>query len=112
MKFSKILVSAIMLVSFAYAINAYTAGYRAYIRYIKHSGGHTLKAPELLKKLNVVTPDQLNELFADNAKPFLEKLKTLNPKAAKGMQKIIEKGKLPYLKVFFTQILQGRIPPG
>lgn len=49
MKFSKILVSAIMLVSFAYAINAYTAGYRAYIRYIKHSGGHTLKAPELLK---------------------------------------------------------------
>ncbi|GAX87146.1 conserved hypothetical protein [Lebetimonas natsushimae] len=112
MNIFKILVSAVILVSFSYAINPYTKGYRAYIRYIKHAGGHTLKAPQLLKKLDVNTPDQLNALFTDNAKPLLEKLNKLNPKAAKGLQKIIEKGELPYLKVFFTKILEGKIPPG
>ena len=101
-----------LLITNAYAISPYVKGYRLYIRYIKHIPGAGIKAPDLLKKLNVQTETDFENLFKDNGKLLIEKTKAFNPKAAKALQKIVNEGKLQYLKAFLQQIFYGKIPPG
>ena len=115
MKF-KTLIAAVgiiaLLLTNAYAITPYVRGYRLYIRYIKHIPGAGMKAPQLMKKLNVVTEEQFQNLFKNNAQELIQKTKAFNPKAAKAIQKIVKEGKLKYLKAFLHGIFEGGIPPG
>jgi len=95
-----------------YAINPYIDGYRAYIRHVKHIPKYGIKAPELLKKLNVKNEEDLLNLFKDNGKLLIEKTRQFNPKAAEGLEKIIKRGKLKQLKVFLFNVFNGQIPIG
>ncbi|GAB6074140.1 hypothetical protein [Nautilia lithotrophica] len=103
---------ALALSTQLYAISPYIDGYRAYIRYVKHIPKYGIKAPELLKKLNVHNEEDLLNLFKDDAKPLIEKTRQFNPKAAEGLEKIIKRGKLKQLKVFLFNVLNGQIPAG
>ena len=95
-----------------FAFSPYTDGCKTHIRYVKHIPRYGIKAPELLKKLNVKNEEDLLNLFKDNAKPLIEKTKQFNPKAAEGLEKIIKRGKLKQLKVFLFDVLNGHIPAG
>jgi len=112
MKLKTSLLIIFALASQLYAISPYIDGYRAYIRYVKHIPRYGIKAPELLKKLNVKNEEELLNLFKDNGKPLIEKTRQFNPKAAKGLEKIIKRGKLKQLKVFLFNVLNGQIPAG
>ncbi len=101
-----------LLITNAYAISPYVKGYRLYIRYIKHIPGAGIKAPILLRKLNVHTQQDFDNLFKNNAEELIQKTKAFNPKAAKALQKIVNEGKIEYLKAFLQQIFYGKIPPG
>ena len=101
-----------ILASQLFAISPYIDGYRAYIRYVKHIPHYGIKAPELLKKLNVHNEEDLLNLFKNNAQPLIEKTRQFNPKSAEGLQKIIKRGKLKQLKVFLFNVLNGQIPAG
>ena len=95
-----------------FAISPYIDGYKMYIRYVKHIPKYGIKAPVLLKKLNVKTPNELNALFQNNAEKLILQTQKFNSEAAKGLEKIIKKGKLSSLKAFFLGIINGKIPPG
>lgn len=112
MKLNRSSLIALALTSQLFAISPYIDGYRAYIRYVKHIPRYGIKAPELLKKLNVRNEEDLLNLFKNNAKPLIEKTKRFNPKAAEGLEKIIKRGKLKQLKVFLFNVLNGEIPAG
>ena len=116
MKFKSLIAAigiiALLLSSKAYAITPYVQGYRLYIRYIKHIPGAGIKAPQLLKKLNVITEEQFQNLFKNNAQELIQKTEAFDPKAAKAIQKIVKEGKLKYLKAFLHGIFEGKIPPG
>jgi hypothetical protein len=112
MKLKSSILITLVLSTQLYAINPYVDGYRAYIKYVKHIPKYGIKAPELLKKLNVKNEEDLLNLFKDNAKPLIEKTKQFNPKAAEGLEKIIKRGKLKQLKVFLFDVLNGHIPAG
>lgn len=102
----------LVFVSSLFALSPYVKGYRDYIRYIKYSSGRELKSPYLLRKLNIVTPEELNKYFENNATLLLKKVEKINPKIAEGIKKIIKKGDLKDLKVFWNSIINGKIPPG
>jgi hypothetical protein len=108
----KFTVLTLALFTQLYAISPYIDGYRSYIRYVKHIPRYGIKAPDLLKKLNVRNEEDLLNLLKDNAKPLIEKTREFNPKAAKGLEKIIKRGKLKSLKVFLFNVLNGQIPAG
>jgi hypothetical protein len=93
-----------------FAISPYVKGYRLYIRYVKHIPGHGIKAPELLKKLNVHSEKELEELLQSGE--IVEKVKKFDPAAAKGIETILKKGKEKELEAFLKQIFLGKIPPG
>jgi ribosomal protein L15 len=112
MKLNLKLLLTLFLFTNLFALSPYVDGYRAYIRYVKHIPRYGIKAPKLLKQLNVHTESDLLALFQNNGQPLIEKTKQFNPKAAEGLEKIIKKGKLNSLKVFLTGIVNGRIPPG
>ncbi len=112
MKLKKSIFIALALSTQIYAISPYIAGYKAYIRYVKHIPKYGIKAPELLKKLNVKNEEDLLNLFKDNGKLLIEKTRQFNPKAAEGLEKIIKRGKLKQLKVFLFNVLNGQIPTG
>jgi len=111
-KLKNLIFSILILSSSLYALSPYVKGYKAYIRYVKRIPKHGIKAPELLKKLNVKNEESLEELFKNNGKLLIEKTKQFNPKAAKGLEKIIEKGKLKELKTFLLKVLNGKVPLG
>jgi ribosomal protein L15 len=112
MKLRLSLLIAIVLSTQLYAIRPYVDGYRMYIRYVKHIPRYGIKAPDLLKQLNVRTEEDLDKLFENNGKLLIEKTAQFNPKAAEGLKKIIKRGKIKQLKVFLSNILTGRIPAG
>jgi len=103
---------ALVLTVQLFAISPYVDGYKMYIRYVKHIPRYGIKAPDLLKKLNVTNEEDLLNLFKNNAKPLIGKTKQFNPKAAEGLQTIIKRGKLKQLKVFLFNVLNGQIPAG
>ena len=112
MKLKTSMLIALALTTQLYAISPYIDGYKAYIRYVKHIPRYGIKAPELLKKLNVKNEEDLLNLFKDNAKPLIEKTRQFNPKAAEGLEKIIKRGKLKQLKVYLFNVFNGQIPVG
>jgi hypothetical protein len=95
-----------------FALSPYVKGYRDYIRYIKYCTGHELKSPYLLQKLGIQTQEELKKDFDNNAKILLQKAEKFNPKVAEGIKKIIKKGDLKDLEVFWAGIVNGKIPPG
>jgi hypothetical protein len=112
MKFGKLLLAAAIGLSFSasVALADYNVGFKYYNKYIK--GKSHLKSTQLIKELEVKSVDELKALFKDNGKPLVEKLKQINPKAAKGVEKIIKKGKLKDLEDFLVGIMEGKIPAG
>jgi hypothetical protein len=112
MRVFKIILATFIIATFSYALNPYIKGYKDYIRYIKYAGRKTILTTTFLKKLNVHTKEDLDKLFANNGELLLKKTILISPQAAKGLQKIIEKGDLPYLKVFFLKTLEGKLPAG
>ena len=93
------------------AMADYNVGFRYYSKFIK-SKAH-LKAPKMMKILNVQTIDELKGLFKDNGKGLIAKLNAAGEKkAAKGVEKIIKKHKLKDLEDFLIGIMQGNIPAG
>ncbi len=112
-RFAKMLVAGLLLasVSVSVAMADYNKGLKYFQRYIKKA--HKIKSPDLLKKIGVKTPDDLNALFKDNAKHLIEKLKAAGLKdEAKGVEKIAKKHKLKDLKDFFIGVLNGKLPAG
>ena len=112
MKFTKIALAALLAGSvFVSTASAdYNKGFKYYNKYVKRKAH--LKSTQLIKELGVQTVDELKALFADNGKPLVEKLKKINPKAAKGVEKIIKKGKLKDLEDFLIGIMEGKIQAG
>ena len=101
---------ALTLSSNLYAISPYVKGYRLYIRYVKHIPGYGIKAPQLLKILNITGADELIRLIETGK--IVEKVEEFNPKAAKGIEKILQKGKQKDLEAFLLSVYEGKIPPG
>ncbi len=108
----KVLMGIIVLTfsSNLYAISPFVKGYRLYIRYVKHIPGYGIKAPQLLEKLNITSADELIRLIETGK--IVEKVKEFNPKAAKGIEKILKKGKKKELETFLLTVYEGKIPPG
>ncbi len=111
-KFITACLLSLFAITNVYAISPYVKGYRLYIRYIKHIPRYGIKAPDLLKKLNVHTGMDLDNLFKNNAQELIQKTQIFNPKAAKAIQKIVNKGKLKYLQTFLQQVFYGKVPLG
>jgi DNA-directed RNA polymerase beta subunit len=112
MKLAKLLVGAAVVAGLtaSVAMADYNKGFKYYNKYIKRKAG--LKSTQMLKALGVNTTDELKALFKDNAKPLIEKLQKINPKAAKGVEKIVKKHKLKDLEDFLIGIMNGKIPAG
>ncbi len=112
MKLTKLLVGAAVVagLTVSVAMADYNVGFKYYNKYVKRKSH--LKSTQLIKELGVQTIDELKALFKDNGKPLVEKLKQINPKAAKGVEKIIKKGKLKDLEDFLVGIMEGKIPAG
>jgi len=113
MKVSKLLVAGALIATVGgTALFAdYNKGYKYYDKIIKRKTH--IKAPQFIKILGVETPDELEELFANNGKGLIEKLNaTGHKKAAKAVEKIIKKHKLNDLKDFLIGIMNGKIPAG
>jgi hypothetical protein len=112
MKFAKTLLAAAIAAGLtaSVAMADYNKGFKYYNKYVKRKAH--LKSTQFIKALGVKTVDELKALFKDNGKPLLEKAKKINPKAAKGIEKIIKKGKLKDLEDFLVGIMQGKIPAG
>jgi len=112
MKLTKLLVAGAVVAGLtaSVAMADYNKGFKYYNKYVKRKAH--LKSTQLIKELGVQTVDELKALFADNGKPLVEKLKKINPKAAKGVEKIIKKGKLKDLEDFLVGIMEGKIPAG
>ena len=112
MKLSRLLIAGAiasgLFVSTAMA--DYNKGYKYYNKYVKKKS--KVKSKQLLDALGVKSVDELKALFKDNGKPLVEKVEKINPKAAKGIEKIIKKGKLKDLEDFLIGIMQGKIPAG
>jgi antitoxin component of MazEF toxin-antitoxin module len=93
-----------------YAISPYVKGYRLYIRYVKHIPKFGIKAPQLLKKLNIKSSDELKYLISSHE--IVKRVAKFNPKAAKGIEKILNKNKEKELEAFLLAVYEGKIPPG
>jgi hypothetical protein len=93
------------------AMADYNKGFKYYNKMVKKKS--KLKSSQMLKLLNIKTPDQLKALLADNAKGLIAALKEKGQdKAAAGVAKIVKKGKLKDLQDFLVGILNGKIPAG
>jgi hypothetical protein len=89
----------------------YNKGFKYYQKYVKRASG--IKGTDFLRLLNIQTPDDVNALLKDNAKPLIEKLDKLGKKkAAKAIAKIAKKHKLKDLKDFLVGMVNGKIPAG
>ena len=113
MKVSKLLVAGALIatVGGTSLFADYNKGYKYYDKIIKRKTH--IKAPQFIKILGVQTPDELEELFANNGKGLIEKLNASgHKKAAKAVEKIIKKHKLNDLKDFLIGIMNGKIPAG
>ena len=113
MKLSRLFVAGAIALSFTAttALADYNRGFKYYNKYVKKKSH--IKSTQLIKILGVQTVDELKALFKDNGKPLIEKLKaTGHEKAAKGVEKIIKKGKLKDLEDFLVGIMEGKIPAG
>ena len=112
MKLTKLLVAGAVVAGLtaSVAMADYNKGFKYYNKYVKRKAH--IKSTQFIKALGVKTVDELKALFADNGKPLVEKLKKINPKAAKGVEKIIKKGKLKDLEDFLVGIMEGKIPAG
>ena len=106
---TKILMSALLATNLL-AISPYVKGYRLYIRYVKHIPKYGIKAPELLKQLGVKSSAEIDELIKSGE--IVKKVAKFNPKAAKGIERILKKGKQKELSVFLKSVFNGEIPPG
>lgn len=109
MKF-KIIIAGMCLSVPLFAISPYVKGYKLYIRYVKHIPKDGIKAPLLLKKLGINSAEEIDELIKTGE--IVQKVKKFNPAAAKGIEKILKKGKGKELDIFLKSIYMGKIPPG
>ena len=73
-RFAKMVVAGVLLaaLSASVAMADYNKGFKYYQKYVKKASG--IKGSEFPKLLGVQTPEQLEALFKDNAKPLIEKL--------------------------------------
>jgi len=112
MKLSKLALAALIAAGFTTTAFAdYTKGFKYYNKYVKKKSH--IKSTQLIKILGVKTPDELKELFKNNGKPLVEKLKASGHKdAAKAMEKIIKKHKLKDVEDFLIGIMNGKVPAG
>jgi hypothetical protein len=112
MKLAKLLVGAAVVAGLtaSVAMADYNKGFKYYNKYVKKKSH--IKSTQFIKALGVNTIDELKALFKDNGKALVEKAKQIDSKAAKGIEKIIKKGKLKDLEDFLVGIMQGKIPAG
>ena len=81
-----------------------------YIRYVKHIPKFGIKAPMLLKRLNIKSSEELKYLIETHE--IVKRVAKFNPEAAKGIEKILNKNKEKELEAFLLAVYEGRIPPG
>jgi len=87
----------------------YDKGYKYYIRYILKPS--KIKVTDFIKIIRVKNNNDLDKLFANNAKKLIEKLKEEKQFIAiKGIETIIKKRKLNDLKAFLKGVLAGKVP--
>jgi len=113
MRFSKLLLSALLAGGLFVSVASadYNKGFKYYNKYIKKKSGVT--STQLLKKLGINDQDTLKSLLKDNAKGLIEAAKKAGlKKVAKGIEKIVKKGKTKDLKDFLIGIMNGKIPAG
>ncbi|NPA54801.1 MAG: hypothetical protein GXO40_00360 [Epsilonproteobacteria bacterium] len=113
MKFVKLALAGALIagLSVTSAMADYNKGFKYYNKMVKKKS--KLKSSQLIKLLNIKTPAQLEKLLANDAKGLIAALKKAGQeKAAKGIEKIVKKGKLKDLKDFLIGIMNGKIPAG
>jgi len=112
MKVTKLLLGAVLVAGLTanVAMADYNKGFKYYNKYVKKKSH--VKSTQFIKAIGVNTVEELKALFKDNGKALIEKAKAIDPKAAKGIEKIIKKGKLKDLEDFLIGIMQGKIPAG
>ena len=93
------------------AMADYNKGFKYYNKYVKKKS--KLKSSQMLKVLDIKTPEQLEKLLDNNAAGLIAALKAKGQdKAAAGVEKIVKKHKLKDMKDFLIGILNGKIPAG
>ncbi|WP_457565079.1 hypothetical protein [Caminibacter sp.] len=95
------------LATLSFAISPYVKGYRLYIRYVKHTPPRELKAPYLLKKLNITSLNELNREI--DSGEIVKKLEKSTQKLLKVCKKLSQKTK-KQLKCFLIQFLKEKFP--
>jgi hypothetical protein len=87
----------------------YTTGYKYYTKYITTKS--KIKVTDFIKIIGAKNNNDLDKLFANNAKLLLKKLEDEKQfYAIDGVIKIIKKNKLDDLKAFLRGVLAGKIP--
>jgi len=112
-RFANMLVAGVLLaaLSSTAAFADYNKGFKYYQKFVKRASG--IKGTDFLRLLNIQTPDDVNALLKNNAKPLIEKLDKLGKKkAANAIAKIVKKHKLKDLKDFLVGMVNGKIPAG
>ncbi|WP_024787766.1 MULTISPECIES: hypothetical protein [unclassified Lebetimonas] len=112
-RLAKMLVAGALLASVTatMAFADYNKGFKYYEKYVKRMSH--IKGTKFLKIIGAQTPDDINALFKNNAKPLISLLeKKGQKKAAKAIEKIVKKHKLNDLKDFLVGMVNGKIPAG
>ena len=112
-RFAKMLVAGALLASVTatMAFANYNIGFRYYKRYVNRMSH--IKGTQFLKIIGAQTPDDINKLLKDNAKPLITLLEKKGyKKAAKAIEKIAKRHKLKDLKDFLVGMVNGKIPAG
>jgi len=87
----------------------YNQGYKYYTKYILKTS--KIKVTDFVKIIRAKNNNDLEELFANNGKKLIEKLKEEKQFIAiKGIETIIKKGRLNDLKAFLKGVLAGKVP--
>jgi hypothetical protein len=112
-KLVKMLAAGALIASVATTMSFadYNKGFKYFNKYVKKSSGVTSTA--FLKKIDIEDPDDLDALFANNAKGLIEAANKAGlPKVAKGLEKIVKKHKTKDVEDFLKGILNGKVPAG
>jgi hypothetical protein len=112
-RLAKMLVAGALLASVTatMAFADYNKGYKYYQKYVNRASH--IKGTDFLKLIGAKTPDDINALFKNNAKPLISLLeKKGQKKAVKAIEKIVKKHKLNDLKDFLVGMVNGKIPAG
>ena len=110
-RFSKMMVAGLLLTSVSVVMADYDKGFKYYQKYVTKKSG--IKGSDFVKLVGIKTPEEVQTLLKDNAKPLMEKLEKLGEKkTAEGIKKIVKKKKLKDLEDFLVGIVNGKIPAG